>query len=233
VKNIENIQGEEREIIIIGTTYGLDNKDRFKELLGPINTKKRGHKLLNVLITRAIEKKIVFSSIPENIFSNFKPLIEKNGNRGKSILYAYLYYAKAISDNQTEKISEVLDIVSQKKYHNKYKRELNSKSLKLFSTYFVNNLSNIIGEKIICENYFKVGGYEYEIALKKRNSVKLLIDINGKVAYNSYEDYIFDMDRCHIAKKSNYNYYRLWLSNFYNNLEYETNKIINLLNKEA
>ena len=233
VKNIENIQGEEREIIIIGTTYGLDNKDRFKELLGPINTKKRGHKLLNVLITRAIEKKIVFSSIPENIFSNFKPLIEKNGNRGKSILYAYLYYAKAISDNQTEKISEVLDIVSQKKYHNKYKRELNSKSLKLFSTYFVNNLSNIIGEKIICENYFKVGGYEYEIALKKRNSVKLLIDINGKVAYNNYEDYIFDMDRCHVAKKSNYNYYRLWLSNFYNNLEYETNKIINLLNKEA
>ena len=62
---------------------------------------------------------------------------------------------------------------------------------------------------------------------------KLLIDINGKVAYNSYEDYIFDMDRCHIAKKSNYNYYRLWLSNFYNNLEYETNKIIKLLNKEA
>ena len=233
VKNIENIQGEERDIIIIGTTYGLVNNQKYKELLGPINTKKRGHKLLNVIITRAIEKIILFSSIPENIFSNFKTLIQKNGNRGKSIFYAYLYYAKAISDNKTEKISEVLDVVSHKKYHNKYKRELNSKSLELFSTYFVNNLSNKIGESIICENYFKVGGYEYEIALKKGNSVKLLIDINGKVAYDSYEDYIFDMDRCHVAKKSNYNYYRLWLSNFYNNLEYETNKVIDLLNKEA
>ena len=59
VKNIENIQGEERDIIIIGTTYGLDQEGVFKQKFGPINTKKRGHKLLNVIITRAIEKLVI------------------------------------------------------------------------------------------------------------------------------------------------------------------------------
>ena len=76
VKNIENIQGEEREIIIIGTTYGLDNKDRFKELLGPINTKKRSQ-IIKCINNSSNRKKIVFSSIPENIFSNFKLLNRK------------------------------------------------------------------------------------------------------------------------------------------------------------
>ena len=231
VKNIENIQGEERDIIIIGTTYGLDNHQRYKELLGPINTKKRGHKLLNVIITRAIEKMVVFSSIPENVFSNFEALIHKNGNRGKSIFYAYLFYAKAVSEKRPHEIFKVLEAISKKRIYNRYKRELNSKSLELFSTFFTKILSKKIRERVKYENYFKVGGYEYEIALKKQNGTKLLIDINGKVAYDSYEDYIFDMDRCQVAKKTNYNYYRLWLSNFYNNFEYEINKIIDLLNK--
>ena len=82
VKNIENIQGEERNIIIIGTTYGLNEDGVFKERLGPINTKKRGHKLLNVIVTRAIDKIVVFSppkSISEysfslRIFFSVKPL---------------------------------------------------------------------------------------------------------------------------------------------------------------
>ena len=231
VKNIENIQGEERDIIIMGTTYGLDIDQSFKEYLGPINTKKRGHKLLNVIITRAIEKMVLFSSIPEVVFSNYKSLIEQNGNRGKSILYAYLYYAKALSEKQPDKVAEVLETVSQKKFNNRYKRELDSKSLQKFSDFFIQQLSEKIGDKVTYKNYFKVGGYEFELAIKKRKGKTLLIDLNGKVAYASYEDYIFDIDRCEVAKKSNHDYYRLWLSNFYNNPDFEMKKIIDLLNK--
>jgi hypothetical protein len=231
VKNIENIQGEERDIIIMGTTYGLDINQSFKEYLGPINTKKKGHKLLNVIITRAIEKMVIFSSIPEVIFSNYKSLIEQNGNRGKSILYAYLYYAKALSEKKTDKVAEVLETVSQKKFNNRYKRELDSKSLQKFSDFFIQHLSEKIGDKVTYKNYFKVGGYEFELAIKKRKGKTLLIDLNGKVAYDSYEDYIFDIDRCQVAKKSNHDYYRLWLSNYYNNPDFEMKKIIDLLNK--
>ena len=231
VKNIENIQGEERDVIIMGTTYGLDKNQIFKEFLGPINTKKRGHKLLNVIITRAIKKMVIFSSIPEVVVANYKQLIQQHGNRGKSIFYAYIVYAQAISENKSDKVVEVIETVSQKKFENKHNREFDSKALHSFSSFFAEDLSKKMGEKISFQNYYKVGGYEFELALKKRTGKSLIIDINGKVAYNSYEDYIFDMDRCEVAKKSNHKYYRLWLSNFYNNPDFETNKIIDLMNK--
>ena len=225
VKNIENIQGEERNIIIIGTTYGLDEKGSFKERLGPINTKKRGHKLLNVIITRAIEKMVVFSSIPDQVYSNYKFLIQENGNRGKSILYAYLSYVKALSENDKKKTAEVLNMIGQKYFENTLVRKLNPKTLSEFSTHLIGSLSKELKQKIRFENYYKIGGYEFEIALIKNTGETLLLDINGKIIHKGYEDYIFDIDRCQIAQKSNHKYYRLWLSNFYNNPDFELNKI--------
>jgi len=225
VKNIENIQGEERNIIIIGTTYGLDEEGTFKERLGPINTKKRGHKLLNVIITRAIEKMVVFSSIPEDVYSNYEQLIHENGNRGKSILFAYLYYVKAIDENNKNKVTEVLNTVSQKQFNSKHKRKFNSSSLYTFSNHLIKILSEKLNQNISFQNYFKIGGYEFEIVLTNNSGDTLLIDINGKIIHKGYEDYIFDIDRCQIAQKSNFKYYRLWLSNFYNNPEFEINKI--------
>ena len=225
VKNIENIQGEERNIILIGTTYGLDEKNLFKERLGPINTKKRGHKLLNVIITRAIEKMVVFTSIPEEVYSNYKILIRENGNRGKSILYAYLNYVKAINENNSKKSLEVLDVIRQKYLEDTLTRKLNLATLCAFSKHLTNSLSKDLNQTIHFENYYKLGGYEFEIALIKKTGETLLLDINGKIIHQGYEDYIFDIDRCQIAQKSNHKYYRLWLSNFYNNPSFEMNKI--------
>jgi hypothetical protein len=229
VKNIENIQGEERNIIIIGTTYGLNDEGVFKERLGPVNTRKRGHKLLNVIITRAIDKMVVFSSIPEAVYKGYHTLIQENGNRGKSILYAYLNYVKAIYEENQKGVTDVLQVVSQKQFNNPHKRRLNSEMLKYFSIDLVENLSKKLNQKIYFENYFKIGGYEYEIALIKKSGEILLLDINGKIIHNGFEDYIFDIDRCQIAQKSNFKYYRLWLSNFYNHDEFEINKLKTLL----
>ena len=225
VKNIENIQGEERNVIIIGTTYGLDEEGIFKERLGPINTKKRGHKLLNVIITRAIEKMVIFSSIPENVYAGYKKLIHENGNRGKSILYAYLNYVKAIDESNKKKVTEVLNAVSQKQFDTRHTQKFNSSTLNSFSTYLIKILSEKLNQKIYFQNYFKIGGYEFEIALIKKSGEILLLDINGKEIHKGYEDYIFDIDRCQVAHKSNHKYYRLWLSNFYNNQEFELTKI--------
>lgn len=229
VKNIENIQGEERNIIIIGTTYGLNDEGVFKERLGPVNTRKRGHKLLNVIITRAIDKMVVFSSIPEAVYKGYHTLIQENGNRGKSILYAYLNYVKAIYEENQKGVTDVLQVVSQKQFNNPHKRRLNSEMLKSFSIDLVENLSKKLNQKIYFENYFKIGGYEFEIALIKKSGEILLLDINGKIIHNGFEDYIFDIDRCQIAQKSNFKYYRLWLSNFYNHDEFEINKLKTLL----
>ncbi|MDK2831241.1 DUF3320 domain-containing protein [Methanolobus sp. WCC1] len=61
VKNLETIQGDERDVIFISTGYGFDENRKFRLNFGPLN-KEGGERRLNVLITRAREKCVVFSN---------------------------------------------------------------------------------------------------------------------------------------------------------------------------
>ncbi len=65
VKNLENIQGDERDIIIISTTFGRKADGSFRQLFGPI-LQSNGYKLLNVIITRAKYKTFICTSIRRN-----------------------------------------------------------------------------------------------------------------------------------------------------------------------
>ncbi|MDR7100636.1 very-short-patch-repair endonuclease [Lysobacter niabensis] len=63
VKNLENIQGDERDVIFISIGYGrAKGDDKLYQNFGPLNAD-GGHRRLNVLITRARERCEVFSSI--------------------------------------------------------------------------------------------------------------------------------------------------------------------------
>src|SRR5713101_8404926 len=67
IKNLENVQGDERDVIFISTTYGPDARGNQFQRFGPINGV-NGHRRLNVLFTRAKMRSIVFSSLdPERI----------------------------------------------------------------------------------------------------------------------------------------------------------------------
>jgi superfamily I DNA and/or RNA helicase len=102
IKNLENIQGDERDVIILSTTYGRNKDGRFLHHFGPINFK-NGYKLLNVIITRAKYKVYVCSSIPEEeIFKYNEYLAVENSNNKRAVFFAYLAYAKAVSDNNEE-----------------------------------------------------------------------------------------------------------------------------------
>ena len=62
VKNLESIQGDERDVIFISVGYGRDSDGRLLQNFGPINND-GGERRLNVLISRARERCEVFSSI--------------------------------------------------------------------------------------------------------------------------------------------------------------------------
>ncbi len=61
VKNLETIQGDERDVIFISVGYGKDEKGYLSLNFGPLN-REGGERRLNVLITRAREKCVVFSN---------------------------------------------------------------------------------------------------------------------------------------------------------------------------
>ena len=88
VKNLENVQGDEKDVIILSTGYGKDDSGRLTMNFGPINST-GGEKRLNVAITRARKKFIVVSSMdPEDI------RVPETAGRGPELLKQYLIYAK-------------------------------------------------------------------------------------------------------------------------------------------
>ena len=88
IKNLENVQGDERDVILFSTTYGPDKKYGLSLNFGPLSQKK-GERRLNVAVSRAREEMIVFSSMePEEIQA------ERAKNMGASYLRDFLLFAK-------------------------------------------------------------------------------------------------------------------------------------------
>lgn len=62
VKNLESVQGDERDIILFSIGYGPDINNKITYNMGPLN-RDGGHRRLNVAVTRARESVVVFSSL--------------------------------------------------------------------------------------------------------------------------------------------------------------------------
>ncbi|MFK7790895.1 MAG: DUF3320 domain-containing protein, partial [Phycisphaeraceae bacterium] len=62
IKNLENVQGDERDAIIFSIGYGPDQDGKQSMNFGPLN-KEGGERRLNVAVTRARRRLIVFSSM--------------------------------------------------------------------------------------------------------------------------------------------------------------------------
>jgi very-short-patch-repair endonuclease len=93
VKNLENVQGDERDVIFISMTYGRDGRGNFYQRFGPINSPK-GYRRLNVLFTRAKKRTVVFSSMDPSWIHILPHTGEEGSTQGTRILKAYLEYAK-------------------------------------------------------------------------------------------------------------------------------------------
>lgn len=88
VKNLENVQGDERDVIFISMTYGrAPGSGAVYQRFGPINSQD-GHRRLNVLFTRAKEQVVVFSSMNANDVR-----VDEGSKAGVRALQRYLSYA--------------------------------------------------------------------------------------------------------------------------------------------
>lgn len=87
IKNLETVQGDERDTIIISIGYGKDYNNNINLNFGPLN-QIGGEKRLNVAITRSrINCKVVSSLLPSELN------IDQCKNIGPKILKSYLEYA--------------------------------------------------------------------------------------------------------------------------------------------
>ncbi len=91
VKNLETIQGDERDVILISVGYGFDNDRKMSLNFGPLN-QDGGERRLNVLITRAREKCVVFSN-----FKAYDMKLTANPPYGVKSLKEFLEYAENLT----------------------------------------------------------------------------------------------------------------------------------------
>ena len=104
VKNLENVQGDERDIVIFSIAYARDGEGRLNAQFGTLSLA-GGENRLNVAITRAKEKIYIVTSIePEELVT-----VEAAKNNGPKLLKKYLQYARAVSGRDAAEAKMLLN----------------------------------------------------------------------------------------------------------------------------
>jgi hypothetical protein len=96
VKNLENVQGDERDHIIISTTYGRTAEGKFYRRFGPLGQAGGGRRL-NVLITRARKHVHLVTSIPREVYLAEVEVPAGQAPGGGLLLLGYLRWAEALA----------------------------------------------------------------------------------------------------------------------------------------
>ena len=103
IKNLENVQGDERDIIIFSIGYARNEYGKVVAHFGSLSVE-GGENRLNVAITRAKEKIYVVTSIePEEL------AVEGTKNAGPKIFKSYLQYVRAVSNKKKKECQFILD----------------------------------------------------------------------------------------------------------------------------
>ena len=96
VKNVENVQGDERDVIVFSSTFGRNAQGAFRRFFGVLG-QVGGERRLNVAVTRARCKVILLTSMPIAEISDLLSA-RRSAASPRDFLQAYFEYARTISD---------------------------------------------------------------------------------------------------------------------------------------
>ncbi|HTE27988.1 AAA domain-containing protein [Flavitalea sp.] len=232
VKNLENIQGDERDIMIISTTFGRRPDGSFRQQFGPI-VQGNGYKLLNVIITRAKYKIFVVSSIPAENINQWSTLLSEQRNNGRAVFYAYLAYARAVNDSNHEIKKTILDLL----YANCDSKvpdttQQNPGSLSPFEEEVYHRLAGRIGENRI-EQQYRIGGFHIDMIIRSKMSGEpmIAIECDGAKYHSSNEAYAWDMFRQKQIEDYGIKFYRIWSTDWWLSSEKELDKLAEFIHQ--
>ena len=205
VKNIENIQGDERDVMLISVGYGFDNEHNLSISFGPLNNE-GGERRLNVLTTRAKEKCVVFCN-----FKSADMHLSPRTPKGVQVLKTYLYYAE----------------------HGKFPSDYVDEEG--FDSEFEESVYNFLTHKgFNVEKRVGCAGYRIDLAVynpSNDDEYVLAIECDGS-EYNNYSSARErDRIRQNILEGLGWNFYRIWSTDWYHNRESAKQKLLVAVNK--
>ena len=204
VKNLENVQGDERDVILFSVGFSKNKYGKLNLFFGPLSLEK-GERRLNVAITRAREEMIIFSSIKASDIDSYRAK-----NNGADELKAFLSFAEhgkeTLIPNNLNQIKHHLGIEKDIQYELK-KRGISS-------------------DLAIGDSKFRV-----DLGIKDQQNNYILGIICDSESY--YEaPTCRDRNVIQVAMMNNLKWkiYRVWTIEYYKNPKKIIDEIINVLN---
>ncbi|QNF30033.1 AAA domain-containing protein [Metabacillus elymi] len=223
VKNIENVQGDERDIIIFSIAYAKNNEGRVYNRFGTLG-QQGGENRLNVAVTRSKEEIHVVTSIEPNELS-----VGSTKNDGPKFLKSYMEYAKAVSQVKKEEIEAVLSNLNEKQNTKKQTGPLLFDSP--FEEQVYNALTNL-GYKV--DTQVGMSGYRIDQAIVHPNHPEkyiLGIECDGAMYHSSPSAKERDVYRQRFLETKGWKITRIWSRNWWKNSSAEIEKIDQLVKK--
>lgn len=213
VKNIENVQGDERDIIIFSIGYAKNENGRVLNNFGTLN-QESGENRLNVAITRAKKKIYIVKSIDS---SELNVNVNNNGPR---LFKKYLQYVEYLNSDQQEMVDTLLN-------------QLNDTGASLrketrFDSVFEEEVYDKIKDRINDKRYevhsqIPVGSFSIDLGIydTSLNQYILGIECDG-AAFHSSEDAVErDYYRQIYLEQRGWNIHRIWSTNWWSTQELE------------
>lgn len=218
IKNLENVQGDERDIIIFSIGYARNEYGKVVAHFGPLSVE-GGENRLNVAITRAKEKIYVVTSIePEEL------IVEGSKNAGPKIFKSYLKYVRAVSNKKNKEASFILD---------SFRPNMNAQKNDMINNSFENDIKNEL-TKLGYTVETNLGNTDYKLSLavydKKLDRYLLGIECDYS-AFNS-SDSIMERDvyRNKFLSSRGWTILRVWSRDWWLNKNKVINNIVKAIN---
>lgn len=204
IKNLENVQGDERDIILFSVCYGPDALGKISLNFGPLN-QMGGWRRLNVAASRAREEMVVFSSMRYSMID-----LSRTTSKGVAGLKAFLEFAERGRTSLAAPSDEVI---------------VNRTGI---GKYVAEELSSY-GYDCRCD----VGVSDFKIdvgVLDPKNKRNFILGIlcDGNNAFSIKDRFVMQTQT---LKRNNWNVLRLYSVNFFNNPKREIKKIKDFLDK--
>jgi very-short-patch-repair endonuclease len=217
VKNIENVQGDERDIVIFSVGYARDPDGNLHIRFGSLN-QEGGENRLNVAVTRARKEIVVVCSIdPDELRTDAAK------NSGPKRLKDYLRYAKAISENNRQSAGVILASLN-----NGFRRE-NSASGFLFESPFeemVHDHLTQLGYTV--DTQVGYSGYKIDLAVVHPDEpfrYIIAIECDGATFHSAKSTRERDVMRQEFLESRGWVVERIWSRNWWRNPRGEIERI--------
>lgn len=214
IKNIESVQGDERDVIMFSIGYAKNTSGRLMHNFGWLN-QKGGENRLNVAISRAKKKiHIVTSFCPSEL------MLDDAKNEGPRILKRYLEYAFAISNGDKEDAERILRSFG----------ETYGIVPAAIETEYAQKVATALSERgYDIDTQVGIGGYRIDIAVRKNGKYVLGIECDGKLYSTAASARERDYHRQKYLESRGWRIKRIWSMDWWRDPEHEIQSICALV----